>query len=463
MRGMAYTELVHGNTSRDLYAGALQAAYVGFRIEDPDYATLSDHEIWDKVQRDAKIMSLIIRRRMGCACGEYVMMPNSDEDDDKIAADIMHDLVGQMHDLHGSMFQLVEGIFRGDSWAYIAGQRGALRAAGRSEREWWFPTMLHHMDRYRFRQVRDKSQEAPGNVLGIGWQYWSLTKQDWLWLEHPEWFVRFVWDRAERGKGYGTGGAHLLAAMYFYYRAKWVLLSRGIDGAQRWAEGLLTVAIDPDRSASTDQDNVTVTNQYITTLKKHLAENILAYHKGDEINVVTGFGEGQDIIQNRVTYLDNALSSLILASVLPMGGDEGVGSLARSETESDQMSAVFDFDRKTMAETLTRTLIRLTWSLNVGRIRAIAPTARMPFYAPRKTQQIDQARRDTIFGAMDRGLPIRIEDAYEGLGLTRPGPTDDQFIKPQQPATIPGNGLPISFRAAEGTAGIGARNGHATP
>jgi hypothetical protein len=455
---MSQIELISASQVREIYSRLLGSAYERWQIYDPDYALISDIEAWEKINKDAKYAGFIEHRKRGIASGELIVQAKSDNDEDRIAAEILQELVDEVEDLHGAMFRLAEGVFRGDAWEYISGSWEGLNVGGHGSQTWWVPRNLHNMDRYRFRRQRStEPEERKGPGLGIQWHWYSLLEKNWLPLENPEWFVRSVWNAEERSLGYGTS---LLEKMFFFWRAKEVALSNGIDGLQRWAQGLLHIAIDPDRAgAHNGQTTAELATDWVTEMKKHMAEHVLVHDKNDEIEMIDGPTQGHQIVLDLVNYFDNAVSSLCLSSVLPTGGDSGTGSFARAQEEGEQMSMLFAFDQKTLAESLTRGLLRLTWKLNEDRIQALAPGARMGYFSFVNEQKMNPTEQATMIqGFMDRGVKFRAEDVYELAGMQMPAEGDITVGEAQNQMPIPGDGLGALFGASRPEA-----NGADTP
>jgi hypothetical protein len=396
---------------------------------------------------------------VGIAGGEYPVAPKTDSPDDKGAAEMIQELVDEIEDFHGAVYRLATAKFRGDAWEYPVGQFEETVIGGQAG-QWYVVKELLNADRFRFRQVKDEEHEEPGNALGVYWQFYSIIDGGWKELEHPEWFVRIVFDRSENALGYGSGWQNLLAMMYYYTRALEVTNEESIDALQRWAQGLLHIKIDEDRAGSTDKSTSTLANEWITEMKKHLGQHILVHSSRDEVEVEDGPSTGHEIIKDLREYFVNSIAFLINFGVLPSGSSHDVGSNARAEEEGDQMHEGFVFDRKTMAEGLTRSLIGLLWDLNKERIHSVYPTARMPHFEARLEKVASQEERIARLDAAARNkIPVRKEDVYEDLGY--PMPTagdeskgilpDDIFDWEDLEQQQMGNGIGALFKAPRGS------------
>lgn len=416
---------VGANIARDDYGHSLRASYSGFRIYDPDYATVSDKRAWQIILRDARVAGMIMRKLTGIAGAEYPVAPKTDSADDTGAAEMMQELVDEIDDFHGAIFRLATAKFRGDSWEYMDGGFERMRIGG-VEDTWWVCNELLNADRFRFRQVKNVREGEEGNFLGIRWQMYSLDSYGWEDLENPEWFVRVVFDRSENTLGYGSGWMNLLAMMYYYTKALELVNEENIDALQRYAQGILHIKIDEEREGSVDKTNDEITNEWITIMKKHLGQHILAHSKRDEVDMIDGPTKGHEIIKDLREYLIESLAFLITFGVLPAGAGNDTGSNARASEEGDQMHEGFVFDRKTMAEGLTKGLLTMLWNMNEVRILKKYPTARMPHFEARLEKVASSEERLARLEVAARNkIPIREEDVYEDLGYSVPVSIDD--------------------------------------
>ena len=138
---------------------------------------------------------------------------------------------------------------------------------------------------------------------------------------------------------------NLLAMMYYYTKALELVNEENIDALQRYAQGILHIKIDEEREGSTDKSNDEITNEWITIMKKHLGQHILAHSKRDEVEMLDGPTKGHEIIKDLRSYLVESLAFLITFGVLPTGAGNDTGSNSRAQEEGDQMHEGFVFDR----------------------------------------------------------------------------------------------------------------------
>jgi len=431
-----FGQLTSANTAGIQYVWTVAAAYRRFAwLIDPDFATQNEPEAWNKIRRDADIAHAIMKRRQAVAGLHWNHEPVEDNDEDKIAAQLMDFLVGRIRRFHFSRYNLAEAIFRGSSWAFIDGDRQPLVYPGDRVRTWWAPNKLRHVDRFRFRLVREDTYEE--NEIETRWEFFSIKRQEWIPLERPDLFVRHDFEQTEDTLGYGHG---LLQSIYYFWRAKEIVLSQALNGIERFANGTATVAVDGLRAGSTDRNNDEIVDEWIDEYTKQRTQHILVHDKRDEVRMLDWPATGAQMIWETYDRLQQGLDRLILTSTLPTGGGTEKGSLARSSTEEEQMEATFQADRQGMSETIDGSVSSLVWMRNLGIIRAFFAERgmRMPnrphFKISQQKINDPKTNVDVLERASRIGLPMLLKQIYTKLDLTQPAP-DDEVLEPATPAT----------------------------
>jgi hypothetical protein len=441
---MSNSTMNRPNMASSIYTNTLSAAYQKwFYITDPDIATQNDPLAWEKVRRDASIAHAIQRRRHAAAGLDWQILPASDEPEDERCAEIMTELVTGIRRFQQARYNLAEAIFRGSSWGYIEGTRRAVRLQSDTKvRRWWTPVEIKHVDRYRFRIVRDL--ETSDSEIRTHWDIFNVGEDEWRRLENPEWFIRADFENTESSLGYGRG---LLNAIYYWWRAKEVVMTLGLSGIERWCNGLLQVAVDGLRVGSSDRTNDDIVDEWITQLKKNRTEHILVSDKNDEIKVHSGPSQGWQQIMDMLHYIDGSVTQLILSSLLPTGGGDGSGSFARAEVEADTSESIFQADRRALSEDIQASLIRQVWRLNQIQIRTLLaeeglpPAAREPVFRIHQNRNRDpQIEGAVIAQALNNGIPLLRTEVYERLGFSMPAQdgSEDVIEAPSQAPGLPG-------------------------
>lgn len=426
-------QLYGSSVSSDIYVQALSAAYrAGRRIYDPEFALRQDPEIYEKIRRDAVIAQALTFRKHLIAGRSWNIEPSGTEPADKKAAVVVRELIAKIERLSSTLFNLAEAVVRGSAYALIIGRRMTLRIADFPPMTWWVPVRLKDVDRRRFRQVVDDD----GNSH---WEFWSVKRYRWEKLENPGWFVRHIYDDTEPSLGYGRG---LLEALYFYNYAKQVALERGLQGLERWAMGILLAAVDSLRVNSNTTDSDDLVQQWIDTVNAMRSQHVLVYDKNDSFSVLTGGGEGWQIVREILEYLDNAMRTLILGANLPTSATEG-GSFALGQVQENSTEALVQYDRRLLEETLTRDLVGRVLDMNRANFVSLGlPLDRPRFNIAQEKREDPSSSIQVIATAISAGISLRRDEVYQKIGFTPPGPDDETITRTSElPATLMQEGV----------------------
>lgn len=425
----------------------LAASYRRFtKIWDPDFATIQDVEAWDKIRRDCVIAHAIEKRSRSVAGIEWRITPASDSPGDKRAGELIDALIRHLKKFQKARTRLArDAIFRGSAYEFIEGDRQKKKLAGDDTvRNWWTPINLKHVDRYRFQIVRDPVAATKGELRTF-WEMFSVERQVWERLEYPEWFIRSIFEETESALGYGYS---LMNSIYFYWRAKEVVLAQGLAGLERWAQGLVIAKIDDERIGGIGRDNDTIQLQYEDQLLRQRSEHIFTIGKNDDIKIQDAPGNAWQMVKEMLDYLDRGLNQLILTSVLPTGGGGEVGSFSRAETEADQMEATFQADRETLSEDITDSLIALVWKRNLHNIASVLINEGMGMAQMPRFEILNQVKEDTKVNAetaqiiLESGVPLVKEEYYDRIGWKMPVDDEEvvEAIEPPAAGGFPGMG-----------------------
>jgi len=402
-------------------------------LEDPSYALSQDPEAWRRIRRDAHFAFLIQTRRRKTASRGWRIVPATDDPVDRMAAGIVEQAVKKIPRFWNTRFALAEADFRGSAYAAITGQvmdwapmlglpSSQTPPQKLDRKQWWMFNRLPHVDRYRFRSVPRDGHFWP--------EIFSPRRGVWEPLQHPEWFIRHVYDEEEESRGHGTG---LLDPLYMVWYSKMTCMELGLQGVEAWANGRITAAIDGLRDPS-GKTNATVAAAWRSAVRSWLRDHVLTHDERDKIEMHDGPTQGHNMAVDFMRYCDNSASQLVLGSVLPFGGDQGSGSLARAEEEGDQSDEYIQPGRDSLGETLTDTIIRVWWERNWGNLCELglerADPPELELYAePRK----DTTKNAEVLAIALQHGDVQEEEFYEKLDLTPPGP-EDRVISKQEPA-----------------------------
>ncbi len=386
-------------------------------VHDPSFALASDSSAYQKVMRDPIAAHAARYRRHLVAGPEWHVEPATGSETDERAALLIEELLRQLQGFTDARLRLADAIFQGSAYEFVEGERRMVALAEGEPRAWWIPLGLCNVDRRRFRLGRDVEGD-------LGWQLWSVERRAWEPLEHPEWFVRSVFDDSESTLGYGRG---LIDTLYYYQAAKARTLQMSMRAAERFGQGLLVAKIEnlrgPDGRpvSAVGRDGDSVADEWIDVLKKHAAEDVLVHDSRDEVSVVTGIGEGFGLLKDLIDYLDaSQVMSVLGATVNTMQPDGGSFALAKEQANSTESLIVAD--RQRLAEDLTRDLVGLVWRLNRQQIADEGlGGARQPRLVIEQQRREDPAAASTVISTLlAAGVPLRSDEVYRKTGFTLP-------------------------------------------
>lgn len=398
-------------------------------VYDPSYALQTDADIYAKILRDP-IAAHAIRFRKHMVAGSKVrVVPASERPTDEAAAKVCEELLAQISGFTDARICLAEAIFQGSAYAMVTGKRRNMIAgslpgipdADPIPLDWWVPERIADIDRRRFRRAKSKKTGA------LEWQLWSVERREWEALTRPEWFIRSVHEGTEATLGHGRG---LLDTLYFYQAAKARAFQDLMAAGERFGQGLVTVGIENLRGQDGRPVGGAVSKQSVaaawqSAIAKAKARHVITHDARDEINVINGIGEGWQLLQWIVTYIDNAQVTAILGSTLPTLEGDG-GSRALGEVQENSTEVLVQADRQRQSDDLERDLLGLIWRHNRAQIFAQIGSCNMPHLAIDQRKREDpEAQAELISKLLAAGVPLRAKEVYEKTGFTQPLPGDD--------------------------------------
>ena len=436
--------LIQGrNFNQDLYNRSLSAAYrVWTRLYNPDYAESSEPDVWAKIRRDATISQAIEQRLNSIAARQWRVEGYSDDEKDQAAAGVVEDILKNIRHFNGARKLLACAVFRARSYAYIEGKNVPLALGEDNKpRNWWVPIRLRDVDPRRVRYRPDyRTDENGDQTLSVITDLWNVTRNEYLPMENPEYFVKVKYYGDEEGRlNYGQG---ILESLYFFWWVKGVIWKEGLQGLERWSQGIVIGKVDSFREGSTTKQNETMRDELFTALRDMRSRNILITDKETDIDVKDGGMAGHQMVVTFLKYIDEKILSLVLGSSLPYGGGDSGGSYARAEVEENSSEALIQFDRTKLDEDLTHDLIGQVWRMNRANFAALGlADANMPRFSSVQEKRQDPTVVASIISQMSAvGLPLRKDEVYDRLGFTMPNEQDEIFESKQ--SEPPGGGMP---------------------
>ena len=464
------------SVTTDLYSHALTAIWEFWdRVRDPSYALSQDVDIYEIMLRDPKVYQIIQERLHSVAGPEWRCFPfnNARGEADKKRAQVAEDALHQIEHFPDVRIKAATAIFRGQSMQLITGKRVMLNLAGTGKRIWWVPTKLKDIDPRRFtiRPIRSQREDGSWKVRGELYvstiPMWghptadagalaNATLYNYRKVEHPEWFLRVIYGDEESRLGYGRG---ILDCMYYYHWIKQVVLREGLQGLERWAQGIVVGTLDPDAQGApdtqgTDQQKAAM----LDALGKMRSRYVYVQGKHDDVKVLTGGGEGHQMVEGWLRYLDDCLTAVGTGAVLASSGSNvgDAGSYARDKAGQDTQKGVVAYDKNKIDEDISTDLVTLFEQLNWKNIVQLGlADAGRPNFKTIEGKNVDPdaaAARFAQIGQAYPGAKVREDEFYEGLDLTPVGDGDKYVTLGAQPAAPEGEDNPLFPAAPEGGA-----------
>src|SRR3990167_5135156 len=435
---------------QDLYNRFLSTVYrFRDRIYPQDYAYSKDADVWEIIRRDPRIYQVTNQRLHAVVGRDWHIEPGDEGEIHARAAAVLKDALHCISNFSEARKKLATAVFMGRSFAFIESERKVKILGRERPQAWRIPTRLRDLDMRRYRKAPIREQQPDGTErIRVIDQLWSIHRMRYEEITSPELFITVIYGDDESRLGYGRG---LLDSLYFYSWLKQLVLREGMQGLERWSQGILVGKIDQSREVTTTQTSDNQATELLDVLHEMRSRHVIVVGKDDEIDVKETSGAGHQIVMDLIRYLDESIAGLCMGSVLPFGFASDSGSMASAETESEESDVNIQFDRDKLDEDLTEDLIGWFWKQNKPQIMAAGlGGAAMPRFVTAKEKREDPSKNvEIITKAKSAGIPLVKSEVYEKLGLSEPGP-DDEILEGDKPQPqFPfGNGFPIPQAAS---------------
>lgn len=434
LRHAARSATAYQEYGQDL-ANALEAP--GW-IHDPSYALGQDPDVYAKVSRDPVVAHAIRYRKHLAAGREWRVEPASDSPSDTRAAEIVRELIEKVQGFTDARIRQGSAIFRGSAYQFMEGGRSWERIAD-TPGSWWVPRALRDVDRRRFRLAMAEDRS------GLRWEFWSVTRRAWEPLEHPEWFVRTVFDDTEDSLGYGSG---LLDTLYRWQAVKSQRMQNMGRACERFSNGFVIVKVDSGDqptgrpSGGPSRSPQTRAQAAMQAFQRHRTDDVLAIDSKDDVVFVNGLGEGWGVLTDAIGYYDTNMVMAVLGSTLATMQSLGeVGSNAKAKEHASSTESLLQADRARLGEDLTLGLVGMVWRMNRWLIQQLAPGASMPSLRIGQQKQEDPTVAAGVVSVLrSAGVPLLKAEVYSKTGFSQPSAEDDVFDgpAPQEGGQAPG-------------------------
>lgn len=440
---------LRSQAAAEIYVHALSSAYrTGFRLYDPSPALAKDPHIYEKLMLDAVIFHACTHRRHMVAGHKFQCQPASEDPADKLWAQICEQLIGKIRNFKGALFNLANAVFVSATYGVIRGERRWLPLIDKVPRNWFVPLEIQDVSKFRFKAVPKRVGAGKDERIEIEWQMHNVARDQFEPLEHPECLIKHIYNDNEASLGHGWG---LVDAMYYYWRAKELVITENVGAIERWSRGMLIAKINNSREASTGKPNQTLIDTVLEQLDKHRGRHSFGIDKEDEIQLIDGPGEGWQMATGMRDYLDQALRTLILGANLPTGGGTEGGSYSLGQVQENSTEALIQYDREILSETVSNDLVGLLRRLNQPQLMemGIGHAQNPKFQIVQEKVQNPKERAEIVVSYVQNEIPLKEDEVYAPAGFTPPQPGDKIFVR-ARPVIDPMTGMPIPTPNAGG-------------
>jgi len=410
-------ELRSRNQASQLYVRALGAAWRnGIELHDPSLWLIKEPEMEEKMLRDADIAHAVGFRRHLIAGRRWNVIPaNEGNKRSALAVGVATHLLQQIEHFTQARLNLARAFFSGARFARIHGKVKTLTLGDGKARKWWVPTRLEDMDKRMFRitPVRDEGEPK------IQWKQWDLLKDDWrpLTVEEIALTVRHVYQDDQASLGHGRG---LREALAWWWWAKEHVFRESLQAVERFAQGILTAQVDGIRDATTGLPNEELIRAWRDVLEDLRSRHVLVHDAGDKIETINGSGEGWQMLSTMRSELRSTIFTLVLGANLTTSASDG-GSYALAEIQENSTEALIQYDRETLEETLTKSLLGAIWWKNHSNMVELGLLNEKPRFAITQEKRSDPQERAQVAQTLNSmGVELSLQDVLEQTGFRKP-------------------------------------------
>lgn len=421
------------------YVSQMRSIYGQTIVDDPDVALASDPDIYAKVMRDPVFATAILQRLHSVAGNEWFAESATDKPEDKAAAAIFEELLTYIKNFSQARFLLVP-VIRGRTYGYCEGKRRKLVVDENKPMDWYIVNRIRDIDKRRIRIFTDNTPTENGRDIHLRMTIGEIGGYDWV--DIPTWaqpaLIRAVYQDREERLGMGEG---LMTPIYYYFYAKGKVWQEGLQGLERWAQGIVSAKVNLEREGDTGVTNLQVAAEWIDVINEMRSRHALVYGEGDEFQVHETSGTGHQMVTDMLNYCDQAVYRLLTGSVRPGGMDTETGARAAAETEQDTSDILIQYDRGLLDEAFTQYLFKLLWNQNRAIFADLGlKKARMPRFKTAKERHEDpQAVATVVQTLLGAGVPLVKQEVYERAGFRMPA-EEEEIFEGQKEQAPPGGG-----------------------
>lgn len=405
-----------------------------FQIDDPSFALDKDIDAWEVCLRHPAFYQGAQQRLNEVSGPEWHFVPQngSTEPIDLKAADVMEDAFNSIRGFAEARKRLAQSVFLGMAVECIYGVRRWCKLGG-IWGNWWVPTRLEHVDHRRFKIVPSKVTLPDGTVRVRGDLYIAVIPKDnaprdpkmeraglygYRKVTDPKRYLRVVYDDEESRLGFGRG---IMDPAYFWVWTDTVVTREGLQGLERWAQGLVVVEVDNETGREVGVTVETNMANAEAAALKHRGRGVFVVDKRDKVTILTGGAEGSQIVKDWREYIRNNLLGITTGAILASGAGGEVGSYGRDKAGLDVQSVVVQFDREKLAEDISEDLGGYWWNLNRAQlVEAGLFQAARPRYKILQRKVFNPAEAATRVATLKgAGIDLPADEVYEQTGFSK--------------------------------------------
>ena len=427
------------NQAQQQFVSWLTAQYrSGVQLFEPGVWLQRDPEIEDKMLRDADIKHAVGYRQSMIAGSDWEVQPDDPRaTSGKVIKEVGTALVKKIKGFTKARRNLAIAFYSGASYARIHGKHMRLSIGDGRPRTWWVPIRLEDMRKHVLRIVPHND----GENVSAHWEQWNVARGAWEPLSRSDAseIVRHIYDDDQGTLSLGKG---LREALGWVWYAKTNVFQDNLSAISRFGGGLMKVAVDGLRDASTAAPNEEVVRLYTAMYQRMRESGIVVHDAADTISIEDGNGQGWQLMQDLRQELRSTIFTLVLGANLTTSADKG-GSYALAEVQQDSTELIVNYDREALEESLTDGLMRCIWRKNRINLVELGIADSCPRLGIVNAKRQDPQLRAEVARTMsvDMGLPLAEEEVYEQTGFRVPE-QGEAVIKAPQPVqqSLPGMG-----------------------
>lgn len=433
------------NQSAQIYTRALSAAWRnGIQLHDPSLWLFRDPEAEEKMLRDADIRHAVGYRRHLIAGKDWTLTPRDDTSPRaEIACHVGTSLLKEIEGFTQARMNLARAFFSGARFARIHGEPRTLDLGDGKPRTWWVPIRLEDCDKRMYRIVPHNED----GVLSAHWERWNVGKAEYE--VETRWdaahTIKHVYQDDEASMGHGSA---LREALGWWWYAKEHVFQESLAAVEKYAQGILTAKVDGARDADTGLPNNELIASWVSVLEDLRARHTLVFDKSDEVEIIQGGGEGWQLMQQIRSELRTTIYTLVIGANLTTAASEG-GSYALAEIQENSTEALIQFDRETLQETLSKSLLGCIWFRNYANLVELGIEREQPLFSIAQEKRQDPTERAAVAQALSSmGVDLSLAEVLEQTGFSLPE-EGEPIIKGGSAIPAPAAGLPFK-RPARG-------------